>query len=393
MHDQLRKSITALVFVLCGLASGAALAQIPQTPIAFKTDAPNRYVVVRGDTLWGISERFTDSPWRWPEIWNFNREQIRNPHWIYPGDVIVLDRVSGTLSIAGAGIVTGATPTGATPGAPGGPGDASGAQPGRPGLDAGSAVGTVKLSPRLRAESTARDAIPSIPPSAIEPFLSRPLVIEPDGLDNAPTIIATEESRVIIEAGNQAYVRGMGDSKEENWFIYRRGKALVDPDTDITLGYEAIYLGTARVIRAGDPATVRLTTVTQEVGAGDKLLPVGVPEVPKYAPHAPAVFMQGRVMGIYGGLGKVGEAGPQQIITLNRGRADGVEVGHVFALYRPGPLIADASANTGGKPTTFKLPDERYGLAFVFRIYDRVSYALVMRISRPVNPLDVVQTP
>jgi hypothetical protein len=168
---------------------------------------------------------------------------------------------------------------------------------------------------------------------------------------------------------------------------------LVDPDTKVTLGYEAIYLGTARVTRAGDPATVRLTTVTQEVGTGDKLLPAGVPEVPKYAPHAPAVFMQGRVIGIYGGLGKVGEAGPQQIITLNRGRSDGVEVGHVFALYRPGPLIADASVKTGGKPVTFKLPDERYGLAFVFRIYDRVSYALVMRISKPVNPLDVVQTP
>ena len=394
MHDQLRKSITALVFALSGLATSEALTQvppIPQTPLAFKADAPDRYVVVRGDTLWGISERFTDSPWRWPEIWNFNREQIRNPHWIYPGDVIVLDRVSGTLSIAGADAGAPGTDAGAPPAAPS---DAGASAPaGRPGLGVGSVVGTVKLSPRVRAESTARDAIPSIPPSAIEPFLSRPLVIEPDGLDNAPTIIATEDNRVIIEAGNQAYVRGMGDSKEENWFIYRRGKALVDPDTNVTLGYEAIYLGTARVTRAGDPATVRLTTVTQEVGRGDKLLPVGVPEVPKYAPHAPAVFMQGRVIGIYGGLGKVGEAGPQQIITLNRGRADGVEIGHVFALYRPGPLIADASARTGGKPATFKLPDERYGLAFVFRIYDRVSYALVMRITKPVNPLDVVQTP
>ena len=128
----------------------------------------------------------------------------------------------------------------------------------------------------------------------------------PNTVDSAPTIIATEENRVIIEAGNQAYVRGMGDSKEENWFVYRRGKPLVDPDTNNTLGYEAIYLGTARLTRAGDPATVRLTTVTQEVGRGDKLLPAGVPEVPKYAPHAPAVFMQGRIIGIYGGLGKVG---------------------------------------------------------------------------------------
>jgi hypothetical protein len=379
MHDQLRKSITTLAFVLSSLAAGGALAQVPSTPIAFKQDAPDRYVVVRGDTLWGISERFTDSPWRWPEIWNFNRDQIRNPHWIYPGDVIVLDRASGTLSIAG------------RDGAPGAGTDAS--APGRSGLEGGGTVGTVKLSPRVRAESTAKDAIPSIPPNIIEPFLSRPLVIEPDGLDNAPTIIATEEDRVIIEAGNRAYVRGFGNSNEENWFVYRRGKALVDPDTNITLGYEAIYLGTARVTRAGDPATVQLTTVTQEVGKGDKLLPAGVPEVPKYAPHAPSIFMQGRVIGIYGGLGKIGEGGPQSVVTLNRGRADGVEVGHVFALYRPGPVIADASSVTGAGPATFKLPDERYGLAFVFRIYDRVSYALVMRVSRPVNALDVIQTP
>ena len=391
MYDQLRKSITALVFALSGLVAGAALAQVPTTPIAFKQDAPDRYIVVRGDTLWGISERFTDSPWRWPEIWNFNREQIRNPHWIYPGDVIVLDRVSGTLSIAGGD--SGAGGASGAAGADGADTGAGAAGTPRRGLDAGSAVGTVKLSPRVRAESTARDAIPSIPANAIEPFLSRPLVIEPDGLDNAPTIIATQEDRVIIETGNQAYVRGMASSKEENWFVYRRGKALVDPDTKFTLGYEAVYLGTARLIRAGDPAIVQLTTVTREVGVGDKLVPVGVPEVPKYAPHAPAVFMQGRVMSIYGGLGQVGEAGPQGIITLNRGRSDGVEVGHVFALYRPGATVADASKVTGGAPATFKLPDERYGLAFVFRLYDRVSYALVMRISRPVNPLDVIQTP
>jgi len=392
MRNQLRKSITTLAFVLSGLSAGGVLAQIPNTPIAFKQDAPDRYVVVRGDTLWGISERFTDSPWRWPEIWNFNREQIRNPHWIYPGDVIVLDRVSGTLSIAGRDATGGAA---GAAGAAGTAGTASsGTGPaGRGGLEGGGAVGTVKLSPRVRAESTAKDAIPSIPANIIEPFLSRPLLVEPDGLDNAPTIIATEDNRVIIEAGNRAYVRGIGDSKEENWFVYRRGNALVDPDTNITLGYEAIYLGTARVTRAGEPATVQLTTVTQEVGKGDKLLPAGVPEVPNYAPHAPSVFMQGRIVGVYGGLGKLGEGGPQSIVTLNRGRADGVEVGHVFALYRPGPVIVDASMATNSGPATFKVPDERYGLAFVFRIFDRVSYALVMRVTRPVNALDVIQTP
>src|SRR5688572_4311155 len=173
MHQQLRKSITTLAFAASGLLAGVAFAQVPPGPIAFKQDAPDRYVVVRGDTLWGISERFTDSPWRWPEIWNFNREQIRNPHWIYPGDVIVLDRVSGKLSIAGtdAGTGAGTGADGGAAGADGGAAGAAGAGDVRRGLGAGGVVGTIKLSPRVRAESTARDAIPSIPASAIEPFL------------------------------------------------------------------------------------------------------------------------------------------------------------------------------------------------------------------------------
>jgi len=169
-----------------------------------------------------------------------NKEQIRNPHLIYPGMVLLLDRARGTLSIAG------------------GPG-----------------AGPAKLSPRIRAESLAQEQIPSIPPSAIEPFLSRPLVIEPDGLDKAPTIIATQQDRVILSAGDKAYVRGIGDSKEQTWYVYRPGKALVDPDTDRILAYEAIYLGSAQVTRPGDPTTVVLTSAVQEVNAGDKLVAAG----------------------------------------------------------------------------------------------------------------------
>ncbi|MGH8704965.1 MAG: LysM peptidoglycan-binding domain-containing protein [Burkholderiales bacterium] len=308
-----------------------------------KPDAPDRYVVVPGDTLWGIAGRYTDSPWRWPELWNMNKDQIKNPHRIYPGNVIVLDRARGQLALA---------------------------------------PGTVKLTPRVRAESTAKEAIPSIPPSIIEPFLTRPLVVELDGLESAPTIVNTEEERVILEAGNRAFVKGIGGSKEDNWFVYRRGQPLVDPDSNATLGYEAIYLGTARVVRPGELAMIQLTTVRQEVVKGDKLLPAGKAEVVSYAPRAPSASVQGRVISLYGSVGRVGEAGPQSVITVNRGRANGLEVGHVLALYRPGATVE-----------TVKLPDERYGVAFVFRVFERVSYALVMHITRPVRPLDVVQNP
>ncbi|MBI1943528.1 MAG: LysM peptidoglycan-binding domain-containing protein [Betaproteobacteria bacterium] len=355
MHDQWRKSITTLAFVLAWAVGAPAFAQAPKTPLAMKPDAPDRYVVVPGDTLWGIAQRYTDSPWRWPELWNMNKDQIKNPHRIYPGNVIVLDRARSQLALAGGG--------------------------------------TVKLSPRVRAESTAKAAIPSIPPAIIEPFLTRPLVVEPDGLDQAPSIVAAEESRVILENGNRAFVRGIGDSKEATWFVYRRGAPLVDPDNNTTLGYEAIYLGTARVVRAGEPAVIQLTSVTQEIGVGDKLVPAGKAEVPTYAPRAPSSAVQGRVISMYGKIARVGEAGAQTVISINRGKSQGLEVGHVLALYRPGATVADASRPRDTSAGALTLPNERYGLAFVFRVFDRVSYALVMNISRPVNPLDVVQNP
>jgi hypothetical protein len=189
-------------------------------------------------------------------------------------------------------------------------------------------------------------------------------------------------------------VEGIGTSKVDDWYVYRRGSALVDPDTNHTLGYEAVYLGTARVLRPGDPATVELTTATQEVAAGDKLIPAAKPQPVVFAPHAPAVFIKGRIIELYQGLTTVGEAGPQTIVALNRGKADGLDVGSVLALYRYGAEVRNvyASNDTSAK-AMLKLPSERYGLVFVFRVFDRVSYALVMRITRPVQALDVVETP
>ena len=388
MVQQLRKSITTLAF----LVSGATWAQAPTSPLAIKPDAPDRYIVVPGDTLWGISQRYTDSPWRWPELWNMNKEQIRNPHLIYPGYVLLLDRERGQLTIAQPG-GTGARESEQV-GGPQESGAPTTEAPTAPTTGAATATdpSIVKLTPHLRAESLARQGIPSIPANLIEPFLTRPLVIEPDGLDKAPTIVGTQTDRVIIAAGNSAYVRGIGSSKEDTWYVYRRGGALVDPDTNQTLGYEAIYLGTAQVTRPGDPATIVLTTAVREVGAGDKLVAASRPQVISYAPHAPGTKINGRIMSIYGS-GRVGEAGPQAIITVNRGRANGIEVGHVLALYNRGGTVRDMSKPQGSENSTISLPDERAGLAFVFRVFDRISYALVMHVTRPVSPLDVVQTP
>ena len=349
MRLQVTKSITTLVFVLSWLFTGPVVAQAPAKPPAIKPDAPARYVVKQGDTLWSIAERYLDAPWRWQELWNLNKDEIKNPNRIYPGNVLILNRQTTQLVLGE----------------------------------------TVKLSPRVRGESTAAAAIQSIPPSVIEPFLSRPLVVEADGLDNAPAIVAFDEKRIMAGTGESAFASGLGASKEDTWYVYRRGKALVDPDTARTLGFEAVFLGTARVTRPGEPAMLQILTSVQEIGRGDKLIAAGKPLSVEYTPRAPAKPVSGKVIGIYGGISQVGEAGKQSIVTLNRGKADGLEPGHVLAMHRQG----NAAQDTKTPGTAIVLPEQRYGLAFVFRVFEHVSYALVMTNSRPVQPLDAVRNP
>lgn len=354
----MRKSIIFAVFA-AALATTSLMAQ--QRPdIKLQDNAPDRYVVVPGDTLWSIAGKFLKDPWRWPEMWKLNRDEIKNPHWIYPGDVIVLERSKPEL-----------------------------------GLSTGD---TVRLSPRVRSEDTGKAAIPSIPPRIIEPFLTRPLVIEPDGLNNAPRIIAAQADRVYLGSGDVAYVRGIGDAKLDSlWQIYRPGNALIDPDSQTTLAYEAIFLGDSRVIRTGDPATIQIFGAQVEIGAGDRLVAAGPMTLANYVPHAPATSVHGRIIATRDGLR---ETGPQNVVALNQGRNDGLEPGHVLALLSMGRTTYESTGVRRWfgwfgreKIEAIKLPDERYGLVFVFRVFDRVSYALVMSASRPVQIGDVVTTP
>lgn len=369
MHKSI---ITALLATM--VATTSLMAQ-PRSDVVLQDNVPDRYVVVPGDTLWSIAGRFLKDPWRWPEMWKLNRDEIKNPHWIYPGDVIVLDR--------------------------------SGPQPA---LKMGD---TVKLSPRVRSEDTSKHAVPGIPPRVIEPFLSRPLVIEPDGLDRAPRIVAAEADRVYLGLGDVAYVSGIKDAKLDSlWQIYRPGKPLVDPESQTTLGYEAVFLGEGRVTKTGDPATIRIFAAQQEIGRGDRLVAAGPITLNNYAPHPPIALIKGRIIATRGGLR---ETGPQSVVTLNRGSSDGLEPGNVLALSRFGRTVNDNVPRNNARNTenipwynltmgelfsqessdkqAVKLPDERYGLVFVFRTFDRVSYALVMSASRPVLIDDVVTTP
>jgi hypothetical protein len=361
----MQKSITALLALAL---AGAGLLALAQGDLEVKETAPDRYVVQRGDTLWGIASKFLSDQWRWPEIWRMNQEQIRNPHNIFPGDILVLDRSVSPpqLRLSDAG------------------GDRG---------EAGGPAGGVKLQSRIYAQPLAAEAIPTIPPRAIEPFLTQPLIIEEGGLDKAPRIIATEENRVNVGAGNVAYVSGFGRSDALVWQVYRAGRPLVDPDNQRSLGVEAVFLGTARVRRNGEPATIEIVNSKKEISAGDRLIPAPPPTIPQYAPHAPSSAVSGRIIGLYDALA-TSMGGRDSIISINRGRRDGLEVGHVLAVYR-NVVIYDQKdyLKSRDRSPAIQLPPERYGLVFIFRTFNSVSYALVMESSRPMQGGDIVQNP
>ena len=277
-----------------------------------------------------------------------NRDEVKNPHRIYPGDVIVLDR------------------------------DADGKARLR-------LQRAARLVPQIYSE-TIEEGIPAIPPNVIRPFLSDPLIVEAHSLDSAARIVATAQDRVFLGNGDLAYVAD-ADPAQRAWQIYRNGKALHDPESNRILGYEAFYLGTARQIEPGNPATFEVVTARQEIGRGDRLLPAVRPPLVAYAPHRPDFAVDGRVVSVYGG---VDAAGRGSIVSINRGSENGIEIGHVLALERNRTVIARDEAD---RKVAIRVPSERIGLVFVFRTFERISYGLIVQSEGTVEVNDFARTP
>jgi hypothetical protein len=321
---------------------------------------PARYTVKRGDTLWGISSRFLKNPWKWPDVWGMNRDQVKNPHLIYPGDVIILD-------------LSGATPRLRLEGVPDG------------GLSRwyGFELQTTKLEPRMRSRALAA-AIPTIAARDIEPFLIRPLVVDPDSIAKAPTIVATPDARVILGSNDTAYATGIDRSKGNFWNVYRPGRIFFDPDTKEMLGYEAIYLGDAEVLIPGEVSSLRLLRAKEEIGTGDKLAVIPALQNMPYVPRGPDRPIRGKI--VAGTDSTVSEIGPLSVVIINRGGRDGLESGHVLGLFR-----SEGTVPVGNR--IVPLPEERYGLVLVFRVFNRMSYGLVMSAQRPAHILDTVRNP
>src|SRR3972149_4969013 len=326
--------------------------------INLKPGHPERYTVVKGDTLWDISARFLQDPWLWPDIWHIN-PGITNPHLIFPGDEIALTFVDGKPVITG-----------------------------KRGKD-NSGLNTIKLSPHARA-SRLETAIPTIPLDSIKQFLKYPRVISKHELDGSPYIVAGEEGRLISGTENKIYVRGITDKENLEYSILRPGQAYMNPGggkKDI-LGYEAINVGSANVIKFGDPATLFITNSTREILIGDKLLPVTKEEEisQHFLPHAPGSTVNGLIISVFGGVSRISQ---YQVVALNQGLRDNIETGHVLAIYQTGATVRDTvNPKMGG---TVKLPDERAGTLMVIRPFERISYALVMEAKRDIRIFDAVK--
>lgn len=348
-------------------------------------NAPEQYVVKRGDTLWGIAGVYLRRPWHWPQLWGMNKQAIANPHLIYPGQTLYLEKQDGFARLR-----TGAPSAAAAPGE----------------------LETVRISPRTRSEGLRDTALPTLKPHLIEPFLADPLVVEAGVLEVAPRIIATKDDRVLMTTGDRAYARGEASDplraepgEPRIYRIVRQAVPLKDPLTQEILGYEAQYVGKAELIRGETteetadgrggivseyvPATLDVLSAKEAIRAGDRLLPDPPRTFMNYMPHAPQGDVDARVVSIYGS-GSVANAAQNQIVAINLGEQDGLQSGHVLNLMTQGDRIKDT---TDASRPIIKLPSERNGTAIVFRTFDRVSYMLILESRGTVRVGDRLVNP
>jgi len=332
-------------FILGLLLAGGAVAA---EPVALNPSHPDKYTVVKGDTLWDISALFLRDPWLWPEVWYVN-PQIENPHLIYPGDEIVLTYRDGkpilTLSRKN------------------------------------------RLSPRIRA--TPLDAaIPTIPVDAIAQFLTRPYVMERGELERAPYIVHFLDDHILGGAGISFYARAIQEEQPVRYTIVRPGKPYKDPDTNEILGYEAAFIGDADLKRTGDPAKFYIAASEQEAIIGDRLIKASEEDpLVNFQPRAPEKNIQGRIISVLNGVSQIGQ---YNVVVLNKGASDGLESGHVLQILQGGDEVRDI---VKGRGATVTLPLEEAGVLMVFRTFERVSFALIMRATKPLHVLDTVRTP
>ncbi|MGX5175553.1 LysM peptidoglycan-binding domain-containing protein [Aliikangiella sp. IMCC44653] len=335
---------------------------------------PEFHVVQPGDTLWDISQTFLQSPWLWPEIWHVN-DQVDNPHLIFPGDIIALVYIDGQPRI---------TKTNQLPN------------------------GTVKLTPKIR-ELSADSAITTLPLDAILPFLTSAQVVTEDQIDDAPYVVGSDSDRLLAAQANKVYVRGILDESAQKYTFFRKGDPYIDPVTNELLGIEAIHVADGQKIQTGDPTVMLLKKSVIELRKGDRAWPTNDEQLrPVYFPHSPKDFAGGQIISVYGGVQQIGQ---YDVVVINRGEREKMEVGHVLSIYKTGSTIVDKvaterrrddnSVSTWTKLTdavtnnkqTVKLPDEMAGRLMIFRTFEKVSLGLVLKAEKTIHLYDQVKMP
>jgi hypothetical protein len=301
---------------------------------SIRSDNPGSYTVVKGDTLWDISERFLSRPWLWPEIWQVN-PQIENPHLIYPGDRVSLTYVDG--------------------------------QP--------------KLQ-LIRAAS--RSGTPIDTYKGLRSFLVKPKIVSSSALKRAPYVVGTEDDRLVASVGNHIYARG-GDLTDSRYSVYRPGKALVDPDTNSVIGHEAILVSQASVIKSGDPAKLVITSNKRETLVGDRLMASEPAVEMNFQPRTADSGKRGKVISLFDALARVGQ---NQVVVINLGAEDGVQPGDLLSVYGNDRRISDPFS--GRKNDSVVIEGDKSGVLMVFRAFDKASYALVVQSETTINMLDRV---
>ena len=328
-------------------------------------DAPEAYTVVRGDTLWDISDRFLKEPWRWTEIWGYN-PQIYNPHLIFPGDELALEYVNGkpslTLTRDGKTISPGIVPVANT--------DTTNSR--------------VKLSPKVRSESL-DDAIPMISSDSISQFLVHPRVLDKSTITNAPYVIANSDDRLISSIGTKIYVRGPLNRAQTHYSVFRKNKELIDPVNGAHLGFEVTHVSDAKLMNIGDPSTLALTSNNMETTSGDIVLPAHSASIPQaYTPRMPKLIGDARIVSL---VNAISQSGRNQVVVLNVGSNSNIQQGDVLAVETRGKSVVDRKRSQWER---VDLPDQRTGVLMVIESFDKVSYALVMESTRPIKVNDMV---
>ncbi|HVY23403.1 MAG TPA: LysM domain-containing protein [Steroidobacteraceae bacterium] len=357
--------------------SGRMLATGSHIPLS--PSAPDQYTVKHGDTLWDISRTFLSQPWYWPELWYLN-PQIKNPHLIYPGDVLKLVNVEGQtrLTVAERG------PEGA----------AAESTASSPVVASGNGV---RLSPQVRSTPLPQ-SITTIPYNVIAAFMGRPSVVPTEEVKNAPHVIGFRDKHVIGSAGDDVYVRGIGNAEEgARYNIIHIDEELRDPDNGHKLGFRGLYVGNGAVTKSGDPARIRLNESAMEALPGDRLFPVNYDINTDFAPHAPREEIKAHIFDVSG----VHVVGQYQVVAFNSGTERGLDAGTVLAIYQRGDVIKDSFTDgrsadlmnppKGGKKV--KLPNERIGTVMVFKAYKHMSYALIMDATNVIRVGDLIRNP